>query len=498
LAGQLLKGRVFKNGKTGAEHMQHATILLNKWLDYRTRFGFSEWLSNHYLDVDLMTLANLNDFAEDKNIRARAGLLIDAVLYEMALNNFHGLFGSTHGRTYNRSLTGGEKETTAPIMKLMLGVGIYNSSKCMGAVCLATSKYRCPAIIESIATDYTHTLYDKERQSINVSDAPKYGLSFNDELDNQLFWGMQEFIHPDAINMSQKVSEKYDVWPYKNYDFYKAQYQYQINKYGKIVNPNLDRYALSEANIQTYRTNDFMLSSVQDYRPGAPGYQQHIWQASLGINAVVFTNHPGETTPNPVGKESSPAYWAGNKTLPRAVQYKNVLICVYNIDPKDPAPFSHAYFPRNAFNEVIEQGHWVFGRKADGYVALYSQNTLEWRQDAQGQPNEVRTSSPQNIWVCEAGSKKQWKNFNAFVKALTASHIDCDGLLVKYNSPSIGETQFGWTVPLLIKGQAIATNNYPRFDNQYGKTAFTAKKMVINYKKQKLVLDFANGRRSGN
>lgn len=52
---------------------------------------------------------------------------------------------------------------------------------------------------------------------------------------------------------------------------------------------HLDRFALSEANIETYRTPDYMLSCALDYRKGAPGYQQHIWQATLGNKALVYT-----------------------------------------------------------------------------------------------------------------------------------------------------------------------------------------------------------------
>ena len=93
--------------------------------------------------------------------------------------------------------------------------------------------------------------------------------------------------------MSKQISEKYDTWPYRNYDQYIRKYEEQIKTYGKLVNSHLDRFALSEANVETYRTPEYMLSSVQDYRPGAPGYQQHIWQATLGNRAIVYTNHPG-------------------------------------------------------------------------------------------------------------------------------------------------------------------------------------------------------------
>src|SRR5690606_31907535 len=147
-------------------------------------------------------------------------------------------------------------------------------------------------------------------------------------------------------------------------------------EHGKITNPNLDRFALSEVNIETYRTPDFMLSCAQDYRKGAPGYQQHIWQATLGVEAVVFTNSPGSRE-----EGGTPNFWAGNTTMPRAAQYKNIVVSIYNIPANNRLPFSHAYFPKAAFDEVIETGQWVLGRKDNGYIAIYSQNPLTWGLD---------------------------------------------------------------------------------------------------------------------
>ena len=47
LVGQMYPDVVFpNNGMTGAEHHAHATAFLRRWLNWRERFGFSEWLTN--------------------------------------------------------------------------------------------------------------------------------------------------------------------------------------------------------------------------------------------------------------------------------------------------------------------------------------------------------------------------------------------------------------------------------------------------------------------
>lgn len=48
LAGQLYKDRKFTSGMTGKEHVEHARERLERWMDFRFRFGFSEWLSMYY------------------------------------------------------------------------------------------------------------------------------------------------------------------------------------------------------------------------------------------------------------------------------------------------------------------------------------------------------------------------------------------------------------------------------------------------------------------
>ena len=338
LAGQLYKKDRFTNGMKGYQHMAHAKERLLPWLDNRFRFGFSEWMSTYY-DVEVLLLANLYDFAEDKTIRRKAGQILDLLLFDIALNNYRGYLGSTSGRNYASSLLEGA-HNTSPLTKLLFGVGTFNRDEAMGPVALSTSTYRCPKVICDIATDYAAPMLNRQRISFNVEDAVSYGIDVDDEIAAHAFWAMQEFIHPMAIEMSKRISQKYDVWPYGDYDKYIKLYQQQKEQYGKLVNMHLDRFALSEANLTTYRTADYTLSSVADFRKGAPGYQQHIWMTTLGNEALVYTNHPGGQN-----LRHSPNYWSGNEILPRAAQGRQVVVCIYRIPQNQKNQFSHAYFP---------------------------------------------------------------------------------------------------------------------------------------------------------
>ena len=151
--------------------------------------------------------------------------------------------------------------------------------------------------------------------------------------------------------------------------------------------------------VLTYQTPHYQLSCAQDFRPGGLGYQQHVWQATLSTDAVVFTNQPGGYSQSSAHSER-PNFWAGNKWLPRAAQHKNVLVCLHRAPADAPLPFSHAYFPRKAFDQVQENGNWVFARLGESYLALYSQKKPHWHGD-----DELRAEAHKNIWLCELGDE---------------------------------------------------------------------------------------------
>jgi hypothetical protein len=254
---------------------------------------------------------------------------------------------------------------------------------------------------------------------------------------------------------------------------------------------DLCRNTREEVNLYTYRTPDYMLSTAQDYRPGFGGDQQHIWQATLGHGAVCFTTHPAR----PRGANPTPDYWAGSGVLPRAAQVKNVLIAVYHLSRR-PALYTpmryyltHAWLPRDRFDEVVEYGGWVFARKGDGYLALRSQHPYTWNTDpGEDQFRELLVDRPDNIWICEMGRRAVDGDFSAFIGRLVKAPLHFDQLSVVYESPSQGRLEFGWSGPFRQDGQVIAFGDYPRYDNPYAFVDFPAEKVEIKCKGQHLEL----------
>ncbi len=481
LAGQLFPDRVFRNdGRRGRDHVAHATIHLRRWFAWRRRFGFAEWLSNAYFDEDLAALANLRDFAADPAIRRLAESYANWLLYEIALHSFRGVFAATHGRTYPRMIRGGRLEPTSATSALVFGRGIFNDPSCMSAISLATSDYRCPAAIVAVAEDAPAEVRVRAHYSVEVEDAIAAGIDPEVLPNGAFFWGIECFVHPRLRDMSMRMLGEYRLWQYDEFKQYIDRYQQQIESHGDIPSEASDATALTAVDVQTFRTPDYQLSCAQDYRPGVGGYQQHIWQATLGMDAVVFTNHPGAAD-----DYSRPNYWAGNGRLPRAAMHRNVLACVYDVPAVHPFPFSHAYLPVDAFDEVLERGHWTFARSGTGYVALYSQHVTR-----RGGSDEWIAQSPRNVWLCELGSEAQSGAFADFVASVNAARVAVDGLAVVYNSPSVGRFEFGWEGPLRVAGADVPLHGYPRTESRYATAEPGARAVEIRSSGGELRLDF--------
>lgn len=503
LAGQLYPDEVFTNsGMTGRDHVTHATELLDAWLDTRGRFGFSEWHSNVYWVEDLGGLVNLAEFALDDSIRARAAMLVDSMAFTLAANTYQGLFATTHGRTYDSKLLGGLNDSTREAAYLLLGLAAPASideldAGDFAATELATSeRYAVPAILEAIADETRASFEHRSRDSLTLEEGPQYDIGYEDLRDVMFWWGLTGYVAPPVIEGSFQLIDTYDLWhggpPWDGLGFLKPFVGSPLlTDVSSALAPMSRGLVLENANTYTYRTPHYQLSGAQDWKPGSWTGQIHIWQATLDPQAYVFTTYPG-------GSEGGYAAgaWTGG-FVPRATFHRNVGVIQYR-RPKIPildgvyfSDFSHAYFRRASFDEVAEKDGWVIGRKGTGYVALYSQHPTRWAEDVDF---ELIADAKENVWLVELGDAESSGSFADFVAAITASRVSI-GDTVRYDSPSSGRVEVGWTGPMTVAGAAVDTGPYPRWQNTYATTPFGEPRTVIERGGEKLILDFAKPER---
>ncbi len=509
LAGQAFPDEIFpNNGQTGEWHRQHGREKLLRWIDFRARTGMAEWDSVPYYDMDFAALLNLAEFAREDDVALKAAMMLDVLFFDMASDSFYGQYATSHGRAAASHVKSAAGDSLLTLQAVAWGTGRFQGAD-MASVSFVTSpRYQLPGAIQAVAQDHPPEVTSFERQSIPVTReaAALYGLSFNSMEDIDIWWGMGAFTHPRVIDLTIATADSWNLWHYPDFAPLKdlAQALKKLHLLGpasQLLDPDSNGTVTSEVNKVTYRTPEYQLSNAQDYRKGEKGYQQHIWQATLSPYAVVFVTNPDSLREN---DSQRPSYWASNGRLPRSAQYRNLLVSLYNID-RHPSPsilearhygFTHAYFPKWAFDQVVEApakggGGWVFGKAGDGYIALYSHQPYRWQTEGPDAGQEIIALGLQNAWICQMGRKEVDGSFEEFILKITQARLQVDGLNVTYDAPGVGRVEFGWSGPLLVDGRETPLQGYARFNNPYGSSAYGSGVYHFELGEQSVDLNFS-------
>lgn len=514
LAGQRFSDRTFtNNGESGEWHQQIARQRILRWIEWRARTGMAEWDAVIYYRMDLAALLNLVDFAEDDEIATRAAMMVDLLLFDIIVDTYAGQYTSAHGRATADSIKSQSGQSIQNVVALVWGLGRFQSISEMASISLATSsRYQVPSVIQAIAYDNPAEYANYERQSIPVTDeaAAEYGLSFDAIDDVAIWWGMGAFTHPKIIELTVHTADTWGLWHYPDFRPLKdvagiLQKLNLLTAASALLKPETNGVVTDEVNKLTYRTPDYVLASAQDYRKGDTGYQQHIWEAALSPYAVVFVTNPDSLRED---DKHRPSYWSSNGRLPRTAQIENVLFSLYDIDryprlsifESRHYAFTHAYFPRWAFDEIVEVpardgGGWVFARKDDGYIALYSHQPYEWQAEGPDAGQEMIALGRRNVWIAHLGRQTVDGAFQDFIAAVSTAPLDIRGLNVAYQAPGVGQLEFGWDGPLTIDDEEVSLRSYPRWDNPYSHTDFGSSRIRIQFDGKLLELDFDQGTR---
>ena len=239
-----------------------------------------------------------------------------------------------------------------------------------------------------------------------------------------------------------------------------------------------------------YKTPDYLLSSAQDYAPGSRGDQEQLWQAVLGPETLVFSNHPGCASENEARR---PNFWLGNASLPRIAQWKDTLIAIYHLPADDPLGFTHAYFPALSFDEYLLRSGWAFARQGSGYLALTNSLAIDLIRQGPYAYRELRAAGLEQVWLCQLGRAALDGDFAAFQEKVLASQPDFDGLNVHHLSMRGTTLNFGWEGPLLVDGSPQPLAGFKHIENLYAEAELPCQQMLIHSGEDGLRLDFQIG-----
>lgn len=247
-----------------------------------------------------------------------------------------------------------------------------------------------------------------------------------------------------------------------------------------------------DVSTHTVKTPQYMLAAAVDHRPGEMGVQEHLWQATLGPEAMVFSSYPGN---NQEHGHARPNFWAGSVVLPRVALVDHAVICLYPLREDVGLGYTHAYFPVAMFDEVRLSGSWAFARKGDGYLALWSEGTMALTERGRHAYQELRSVNGGRVWLCQMGRRADDGDFSAFCQRLI-EHPPTYAEHLQWTRPDGQQIAFGWEGPLKVNGEAVPLGDYPLYRSPHTDTPLNAEQMVIAHQGESLTLDLKQGQRA--
>lgn len=203
------------------------------------------------------------------------------------------------------------------------------------------------------------------------------------------------------------------------------------------------------SDLHIWRTGDGMLSSVQDYRAGLPGLQEHVWGATLSTEVQVFASYPAAFSH---ATSVRPNAWAGHLVLPRVRQYENIILAIYALNDQLIPDFTHLWFPTPWMDEFVQKGSWIAGRVGNGYIAVATPGGFSPLKSGDTAYQEWSPNGNGALYVSILGDKKEYKDFKTFVRALSEPKFDEKDLSISWKNKKTFE--LSWTNPFHVDGQS--------------------------------------------
>ena len=549
LAGAEWPEDSFADGKSGAEHIEMAKERIEAWMYQRYYYGFNEYYSNNYYPEDIAPMANFIQFAraEDSAMVDRMKIIMDLIWIDIATQSYkytdsegntQYAFMSASGRMYMDNKSSDDTgNRLRPYINFVLGNGDdheTNSNRffvCFKRMYEAEKDgdpvYRVPEVIKEIFNDESKVQLVKSSNGITLSELVADGFVGSSVGQIMMQMGMEAFSNSQVIDNSIDYLNKNHLFnneflnDFKLVNLWPLTLTNSLGALSEMLNPSTNGKAIQRANIYTYQTPYYSMSTAQEHFAGDYADQHQISIATLSSDISVYTAQPKRNS-------SRGQYWEGYGRLPYSVQDENVNISIYTIPESvgmlEPhiVKYTHAYFPVGLFDEVVtdylDRGY-IFGRKGDSYIMLRamsdSEATLSFKSDAEGDITKIKDSVREMIegsgdprydlileggsthaWITELGSVDEWGSFDNFVEKMLENQADFSDMTVRYNS---GEKVFNvkYGVHFMVNNEIIDTN-YARYESPYvnGKVERGAEVIELSFGGKALTLNYKEGTRT--
>lgn len=200
--------------KSPSWHRDRAMPRMRAWLDHKLQFGYSEVNSGVYYNQHLPGLFNLVDFAPDEEIRKRALIALDLMIFDIVRRVCQGSFVAASGRQYWGAKCSGWSCSVLDTIELLTGsVSDFWSTHESSAISFVTSRYmeEIPEVLLAIAHDTAAPRIDRSRTSINLGESEDYGIDPESSDGIVFWWGNGAYFTDDTYRATQSWSYRWGL-----------------------------------------------------------------------------------------------------------------------------------------------------------------------------------------------------------------------------------------------------------------------------------------------
>ncbi len=546
LAGQEWPDEIFTNdGKTGKEHLRKATTRIDAWMQQRFDYGFSEYLSNNYLAEDIAPMADFIAYAEDKKRVEQMKIIMDVLWLDVALNSVNNRFVAVSSRMYGNNKAanciGNSIQSAMNILwgketseRMLFRSEVSDSEKELVAASLS-KKPNYIVLCFNDAVEKGHYTLPEAIKDIAVSNEcfvskMSCGLSPDDMVNENLIGqsdacimaqtGAETFTNPQVIRNTLEYMKKNRLYTNKFLSYFKFLNLTVLrcvnwHKFAERHSIMPHGIALGRGNVYTYRNAHYSMSTDICKDVGLCGAQDHVWTANIAEELALFTTHPAGNGNGKYG--ASPGYWVGNGRRPVSVQHETVNVTIYKLPQRkrlgesDVCDITHAYMPRDLYDEFELDGNTVFARKNGVFVALISEGNLKYKpynpDSAKGLlkgrvlPSGLtlengfdlyRQGGEFHSYVTEL-SDLNTETFEEFKQRIKQNQlVFCNGC-VSYKT-NCGKIYVSYDGSFTVDGKDVQTE-FDRYDSIFCKAKRKDETIRINSPSHSLMLDFGRGLR---
>ena len=556
LAGKEWPDAKFADGNTGLQHAEFAKERINAWMEQRYYYGFNEYYSNNYYPEDIAPMANFIQFAdkEEQVMIDKMKIVMDIIWLDIATQSYkytdasgntQYAFMSASGRMYmDNKASDDTGNRLRPYINLVLENGEdYLTTSRNFFVCFRRMYearmdgepiYEVPEVIKAIFNDASEVQIVKASNGITLEELVTDGYVGETVGQIMMQTGMEAFSNPEVIDNSIRYLNENKLFSneflndFKLVNLWPLTITKSLGAVSGLLNPSTNGKAIQRANVYTYQTPYYSMSTSQEHFAGNYADQHHINLSTLSNDISVYTNQP-------MRNNSRSQYWVGYGRLPYSVQEKNVNISIYQIPQKkgmlEPhiVTYTHAYFPAGLFDEVnteyLSEGY-IFGRTGDTYIMLAAKSNadavLKFKNDMDGVTEEdlakdrdkIKTSVKEVIeasgdlrydlileggtahaWVTELGSAAEDGSFAAFMDRVLANQYTFEDMRVTYVTEG-KSFDVKYDEYFKVNG-ALVDTDYGRYESAYvnGKVERKAEVMTFSFEGNTLELNFKEGTR---